>query len=284
MKNILLSFIFSLFFTISSGIAQDFSGIATYKSQRKMDIKLDSTQFNDEMQAQMKAMLQKQFEKEFTLKFTADESLYKEVESLDNPNVAGGNGMQIMVASSSGSDVLYKNIPENRFVNQNELFGKQFLIKDALEEPDWTLEKETKNIGEYTCFKATYTRTITSRNIVSSSNSDNGSDSKTEETTEEITVTAWYTPQIPVKHGPGRYSGLPGLILEINDGSETILCSRIVLNPKDDLDIKEPTGGKKVSQTEYDEIMDKKMKEMEERYKGDGRKGDDNSFRIEIRG
>jgi GLPGLI family protein len=284
MKSKLLPFICGLLISVSSVFAQDITGIATYKSQRKMDIKLDSTQFNDEMQAQMKAMLQKQFEKEYTLKFTRDESLYKEVESLDGPNVMGGNGVQVMVASSSGSDVLYKNVAENRFVNQNELFGKQFLIEDALEEPEWKLEKETKNIGEYTCFRATYTRTVTMRNMVSSSDSDKKDGSSTEETSEEITVTAWYTPQIPVKHGPGQYSGLPGLILEINDGSETILCSRIVLNPNEDLNIKAPTGGKKVDQAEFDEIMDKKMKEMEERYKDDGRKKDGNNFHIEIRG
>jgi hypothetical protein len=48
--------------------AQDFKGIATYKSQRKLDIQLDSTHMNDEMQNQMMAMLKKQFEKIFFIK------------------------------------------------------------------------------------------------------------------------------------------------------------------------------------------------------------------------
>ena len=48
----------------------------------------------------------------------------------------------------------------------------------------------------------------------------------------EITISAWYTPQIPVSAGPGNYHGLPGLILEVNDGSETVICSKIVINPK----------------------------------------------------
>ena len=38
----------------------------------------------------------------------------------------------------------------------------------------------------------------------------------------EITVTAWYTPQIPINQGPGEYWGLPGLILEINADKTTI--------------------------------------------------------------
>ena len=29
------------------------------------------------------------------------------------------------------------------------------------------------------------------------------------------------------------YQGLPGLILEVNDGELTIICSKIVLNPED---------------------------------------------------
>ena len=41
--------------------------------------------------------------------------------------------------------------------------------------------------------------------------------------TEEETITAWYTLDIPVNNGPSRYHGLPGLILEVNDGSDNYL-------------------------------------------------------------
>ena len=44
-------------------------------------------------------------------------------------------------------------------------------------------------------------------------------------------VEAWYTPQIPVGHGPAEYWGLPGLILEVSAGNTTMLCSKIVMNP-----------------------------------------------------
>ena len=80
----------------------------------------------------------------------------------------------------------------------------------------------------------------------------------------EITITAWYTPEIPVSQGPEGYWGLPGLILEVNDGKTTILCSKVVLNPKEKADIKAPATGKEVSQKEYDEIVIKKMEEMSE--------------------
>ena len=62
--------------------AQDFQGIATYKSHRKMDIQLDSTQMETEMHKQMIEMMKKQFEKTYILAFNKEESLYKEEEQL----------------------------------------------------------------------------------------------------------------------------------------------------------------------------------------------------------
>ena len=43
------------------------------------------------------------------------------------------------------------------------------------------------------------------------------------------------------------------------DKKNTIICSKIVLNPENSVDIKEPTKGKVVNQSEFDEIMDKKL-------------------------
>ena len=270
-----------MFFT-SEIVAQNIQGVATYKTQRKVNIELDSTQFNDEMMQRMQAMLKKQFERTYTLDFTDSESVYKEEESLESPgNTVNSGGMVVMVAGAGGNDVLYKNLKENRYANQTDVFSKQFLIKDVLEQPEWTLTKETKNIGNYTCFKATYMRTT---RVMSSVSSSDGSDDTEETTDEEVEqeVTAWYTPQIPVKNGPGQYGGLPGLILEASDGSETILCSKIVLNPKDGVSIKEPTKGKVVNDEEYEKILEEKMKEMNERYQTDGRRGD-RSHRMNVR-
>lgn len=272
----------ALTFFIGSVHAQDFQGIATYKTQRKLDIKLDSTQVPSEMQEQLLAMMKKQFEKEYTLDFNKDASLYKVVESLETPTVSGG-GMQIVVAGAGEADVLYKNISENRLANKSDIFGKSFLIKDSLPNLEWTLTKETKNIGEYTCFKATRTETRTVQSSFSS-NEEEGTEASSETTEEEITITAWYTPQIPLGHGPGRHYGLPGLILEISDGTQSILCSKIVLNPKDGVKVEEPTKGKEVTQEEYNAIMQEKMKEMQERYQPDNRRGNGNSFEIRIGG
>ena len=259
--------------------AQDFQGVATYKTKRKVDIKLDSTQVNNDMQKQIMEMLKKQFEKTFTLTFDQNESIYKEEESLSTPQVGGSNGLMVMTAGG-GSDILYKNTKEQRFVNQNELMGKVFLVKDSIPKNEWNLESDTKNIGEYTCYKATITREIEVRKPRISFNDDKDSD-EVETELQTQTITAWYTPQIPVSNGPQKYQGLPGLILEVNDGEETIICSKIVINPEDRVSIKEPNKGKEVNQDEFDVIREKKLKELQERYAPrNGRDGESIQIRI----
>ncbi|WP_204346936.1 GLPGLI family protein [Psychroserpens algicola] len=282
MKLLVKLIIVSTLLCVTKVNAQEFQGVATYKSKRKVDIKLDSTQMASGMAEQMMEMLKKQFEKTYILTFNKEESVYKEDEALSAPQP---QGMEVVMVSSGGSDVLYKNIQEKRYTNQNESFSKLFLIKDDLKAIEWTLASETKNIGDYTCFKATTTREV---EVVESGISINGdkdlSTADKEPEMKEITITAWYTPQIPVSAGPGNYHGLPGLILEVNDGSETVICSKIVINPKNASNIVEPSKGKELTQDAYDKIMEKKLKEMEERFKSNGRDRDGENIEIRIGG
>ena len=100
---------------------------------------------------------------------------------------------------------------------------------------------------------------------------------------ELITVVAWYTLDIPVSNGPGNYWGLPGLILEISDDNTQILCTKIVMNPKEKAELKEPTKGKIVTQEEYDAIIEEKTKEMRERMQNERQKSGGGGH-IRIRG
>ena len=265
---------------VSNGLfAQDFQGVATYKTKRKIEVPLDSTQMTSEMHQRMIEMLKKQFEKTFVLSFNQQASIYKEDETLEAPRA--GN-MRMMFITTDGADVLYKDMKANRYTSQTEFFGKLFLVKDDLEKLDWTLENETKNIGKYTCYKATMKRVVDVVQGGISINGDKDLDAETDEApqTREIIVTAWYTPQIPLNNGPARYYGLPGLILEVSDGEESILCSKIVLNPDKSISIKEPEKGKEVDQAEYEAIVEKKLEEERDRFSDVGH---DDGERIEIR-
>ena len=259
------NFIMALFIT-GSVFAQDFSGRATYKTHRKSSFELDSTTMaaNPGIQEQLEAQMRKMFQKTFTLDFTKSESMYKEEQELDAPKVPSSNGgVMVMVMGGDGSsDILYKNISQNRMAHKTELMGKVFLIKDNLVAYDWELTGETKNIGIYTCYKAVYEREEESIEI----NIIDG-EVKEEKVTKKRTIVAWYTPDVPVSNGPNNYGGLPGLILEVNDGDLTIVCSEIVLNPKEIKEINEPTKGKIVTREKFGKISLEKTKEMMDRYK-----------------
>ena len=145
-------------------------------------------------------------------------------------------------------------------IQSQEFYGKQFLVEDELLEIAWNMGSETKKIGNYTCFKATATIPVADLewyNFSWSSMSQNEGDSV--KTTE---VTAWYSPQIPVSQGPLEYWGLPGLILEVNVGNTTMLCSKIVMNPQEKSIIEAPQKGKIINKKDYQTTIAGKMMEM----------------------
>jgi GLPGLI family protein len=261
--------------------AQKFQGKAIYKTSQKSNFKMSSKNnhgMDEKMQEEIRERMQKMNQKTFILEFDKYNSTYKQKATLKAPTVkAGGAKMVVMSLGGSGSnDVYYKNIHKKRFSNQTEIMGKRFLVKDSLPEQKWKISSETKNIGTYTCYKASYSREIENKNI-------SFKDGETvEEVTKEIEVTtAWFTMQVPVSNGPGNYQGLPGLILEVNDGRKIIVCTEIILNPSEKNIIIEPKKGKIVTQKKFDEIQKEKTEEMMEKFKS--RKGMDLGNGINIK-
>lgn len=265
-----------LFFISFLSFAQkDFQGKAYYSSKTTVDMdNFGGGQLSEERKKQIAERLKSALEKEFVLTFNQSESLYKEEEKLDTP---GQGGMRFgMMGSTEGPQ--YKNVKEQKLLQEQEFFGKKFLITDSLPNLEWELTSETKNIGQYTCFKATAVRKMNA-SVVNRfgppppGGREDNNDAEKEETLKEVIVTAWYTPQIPVNTGPDVYWGLPGLILEVNADRTTILCSKIVINPSEKEEIKVPSKGKKVSQAEYDTIVSEKIEEMREMRGRGGNRG-----------
>ena len=173
----------------------------------------------------------------------------------------------------------YKNVKSNTQLQEQEFYGKKFLVKDVLQPIEWSLESETKKIGNYSCFKAT--ASIPSDELTWYSFSWDKLRNTTESDSTQVKevkmtqIEAWYAPQIPVRHGPLDYWGLPGLILEVSANNTTMLCSKLVLNPDEIIEIEAPTKGKEVSREEYDTMMKVKSEELRERFqnrRGGGRK------------
>ncbi len=287
MKSIVLTFTLLLAY-MTSNAQKDFQGMAVYESKTSTaDFKSrfeGNKEITPEMQKMIEERMKKMFEKTFILNFDKSASIYKEEEKLDAPGQQGG--FRMMSSMMGGGGTYYKNVKDKSYTVDKEFMGKEFLVKDSLPKLNWKMESETRVIGGYNCFKATAVRPVSQsdfRNFRPKKETDKKEETaKTEEKDKktnfmddfelpkEITITAWYTPEIPVNQGPESYWGLPGLILEVNDGKTVILCSKVVLNAKDKVEIKAPNNGKVVSQKEYDETVIKKMEEMRQMYDGKG--------------
>lgn len=247
---------------------EEFQGQAFYFSKSKMELGSWGARMSEAQKKQVQARLKNRLEKTYILSFNKVESIFDEEEKLDAISGATdswGNNF------SRGKQ--YKNIKENALIQSQEFYGKRFLVKDKLQEISWDMGKESKQIGQYLCFKATAlvpTNELAwfdfSWSDLRAQNNTVTTDSTAVEILEpEVKMTeveAWYTPQIPVSHGPAEYWGLPGLILEVSAGGTTMLCSKIVMNPKEKIKIEAPDNGKEITKTEYQNTIQTKMLEM----------------------
>jgi GLPGLI family protein len=260
---------------------KQFQGKAIYMSKTTVDMnnfgRPGGPQMTEARKKEIAQRMKSMLEKTFILTFDKTSSVYKEDEKLAAPSSGGGSRFMGMMG---GSSVRYKNTKDKVALEATEFFGKKFLVSDEMESLEWELGDETKQIGNYTCFKATLLKDVDPLDFANLRRPDNKKkedgekdlkkvkkDSDKIEKPKQVVVTAWYTPQIPVSNGPGEYWGLPGLILEINSGRTTILCTEIVMNPSEKAEIKAPSKGKKINREDYTETVKKKMEEMKEMFK-----------------
>lgn len=276
MKEIIISISLTVFLFTTSLIAQNFQGKAIYESKTNLDIDFSKSGIPADRIKIFQERMKNNLEKTYELSFNKTASIYREEEKLDQNSSRGGMRFLMMTGGASGKH--YKNVQTKKSTKENEFSGKNFLIKDELVAYKWKMEKETKMIGDQMSFKATTVVNMPVRREMRFGRRNNNEEDKREEeaikkpTSEPVIVTAWYTLDIPISQGPGDYWGLPGLILEVSVRDTKIMCTKIVLNPKEKAELKEPTKGKIVTQEEYDEIVAKKTEEMRERFRNERQK------------
>jgi len=269
-KSAITAAIVATLFSFNLAKAQEFTGRATYQTKTIMnDIKISGSNMTPDLQASIEEKMKKGFEKTYELSFNKTESVYEEPARLESPGGSSGAKMVVVNASSSTDGKSYKNIKDKTMLSEEDFFGKEFLVSDSLLQWDWKLVNETKKIGNFTCYKAIGVIPVSKEDLEAYEKMKNKkSESKsvlfTVNEPKDRTITVWYTPEIPVSHGPGEYWGLPGLIMEVNDAKTVILCSKIVLNPKDKVVIKMPKKGKKVTKKEYEALIEKQLESMKD--------------------
>lgn len=241
---------------------QEFQGQAFYFSKSKMELGRWGARMSEAEKKQTYARLKNRLEKTYVLNFNKEESSFYEEDKIDAVSGATdswGNNF------SRGKQ--YKNVKENLLLQSQEFYGKKFLVKDKLQAFEWKMGSESKQIGGYTCFKATASVPKTELAWYDFSWADLRKQKAAEGTEADslvdmADVEAWYTLQIPVSHGPAEYWGLPGLILEVSALNTTMLCSKVVMNPKENIEIKALKKGKEITKSEYQATIQMKMQEM----------------------
>ena len=249
MRNLLLLFFGLLSLAVS---AQNNEGTVQYKQTVYMRREMQANAPAG-MDPNMARNIPESVTNEFNLNFTASTSLYKEIASATDEAAGGeGGGMRFMMRRFNPP--IYKDLANNRQVEEVDLFGKQFLVDDVIQTRAWKVTGQQKKILDYPCISATFTDSLMGRARV---------------------VTAWFAPTIPVAFGPQGYGGLPGMILEIDmDGGRSVItAAEVKLQKPAEGSIKVPEKGKKVTRAEYNKIREEKMKEMRESGMMQGRAG-----------
>ena len=242
MKNSMLILI--SIFCLLNGYAQEKTegqiteGTVVYKQTVKLEIQLegDASQFAD--------MLPKEQTSQKVLYFNSSAAMFENYnEKTDDgagANISESEGVMIQMKMVEPDNKTFTDLKKHTQIEQREFMSRMFLINKKPSDQECKFTGNTKKILDFNCMEAWYT---------------NEDDKK---------VTVWFTPEIPVPAGPGKLGGLPGLILavDIDNGQRIIMATFVNTTAPEKEHFKKPKKGKKVSDEEYQAIVDEKMKEM----------------------
>ena len=193
MKNILLGIVILI---TQFAFPQITSGKITYKKVKSQVF--DSLLISEQTHTQLQKTLIKTSNYinnfSYELRFKDNHAVYKKVKSIEDDKL----GIRLAKALSGFQGKAYYDLSKNEIIVKTEFAGKLYDIKSYSDSFNWNLTTDKKKIGKYMCYKAI------SKEVV---------ENKSGKT--YIDIIAWYTPEIPLSFGPDGYSGLPGLILEI---------------------------------------------------------------------
>ena len=237
MKNLSCFFLILFFgFSLNAQSLEVVYGVSTELSLTKEQLEKIPSQIREHYKQSFKNLKHIKYR----LQINDHESLFKMQESMDNEALSGFAFTRIM-AGFSGT--YYSNDLEDICLNQTNAFGRDFIISSKMSSMKWQLSKEQKTIKGFKVYKATGFETI-----------------KNNSGEHEISIIAWYTPEINLAFGPANYGNLPGLILELERNKKTYTVESIT--DKEVIEIEKPSKGKQVTQAEFEEIGAKVMKNL----------------------
>ena len=241
-------FIFCLLVLFSQSSFAQTAGTIKYTHNIKLEFELPDGMEIDGLSDNMTL--------ERELHFNGSQSVYKDqpkTESKDKEITSDDGSFKMVIKMDETEEIFFTDLKAKKVIHQTGFMGKEFLIESPLKKSKWKLTGEKIKYLGYVCQKAEMTIT---------------------EEDKEIDVVAWFTSEIPVPIGPDGYNQLPGAILMVtkDDGKSEIKATEVSFDaPAEEIMIA-PKKGKKVTQEEYEKIVEEKTKEMEESF-GKDRQG-----------
>jgi GLPGLI family protein len=211
-------------------------GVATYKlklisKDENQSSKKLSRKINEALEQSKNELKNLQYE----LIFNENLALYKEKEKLISDSQNSISSKLSKIFSGYFGEV-YINLEDNILIKNHEFLGKNYYVEKKINDFDWKIEDSIIKINGYNCYAANTILTEEGRNGL-----------------KEIVVTAWFTPEINFPYGPNGYSGLPGMIVQIQKGNTITYLSKIKFeNHKEKLEI---PSFETISNTEFNQII-----------------------------
>ncbi len=131
---------------------------------------------------------------------------------------------------------IYRNFEKEKRTDIIDMLGKTYIVEDSLKAPSWKVMNKIKEVAGRMCMMAV-----------------------TEDTVKGQKITAWFANDLAVSGGPELYSGLPGMILEleINDGEIVVSATEIKMKPvaEEDISLPKKMKGRKIDNKQYQELI-----------------------------
>lgn len=228
-------------------------GVVSFEEVMKFKIELSED--SGISQEQLEAMIPNEQIAQKWLFFDESASLFtsKDVEASEDAvehtmNTSDGQ-VRIKMVRANGDNKVFHDIKKNTIVDQRNFLGKVFLVQDDAKKRDWKLTGATKDVAGYPCQQATAQD-------------------------DDVAIEVWFTPAIPISTGPSGYMNLPGMVLEVNtiseNGERHYIAREVAFKALEEGTLVAPVKGKKVSEAEFDQIVEEKTKEMSEQSGGRG--------------
>jgi GLPGLI family protein len=133
---------------------------------------------------------------------------------------------------------VYIDLEKTKVIEQVEFMTRSFRVISDKNILSWKLTPKKKKVLDYVCMGA-------------------------ELDVDGETLTAWFTPEIPISAGPAKYHGLPGMILGLEkNGAVFLLATAVNLTPPEERLSERLEKGQEFKRKDFNEIKTEKIEEF----------------------